>query len=179
MSISGGTGFEADKFKIIAQRVNSGEKPTSDGWRIIDFTSEINNHTTGTTINPLNLENTTYTITKNKYNVAPSYLLHDYINIPTSSETNLLQFGDENLLFCNIEAAGAVRKWRTKFNIVVPPTQFNTTTNPTWPNSGQNVHISEVGIYSNGGDLVAIGKMNLPIEKNNTTTVIIEIAFDL
>jgi hypothetical protein len=34
-------------------------------------------------------------------------------------------------------------------------------------------------IYSNGGDLVAIGKMNLPIEKNNTTTVIIEIAFDL
>ena len=32
---------------------------------------------------------------------------------------------------------------------------------------------------STGGDLVAIGKMNLPIEKNNTTTVIIEIAFDL
>jgi hypothetical protein len=71
------------------------------------------------------------------------------------------------------------RKWRTKFNIVVPPTQFNTTTNLTWPNSGQNVHISEVGIYSTGGELVAIGKLNLPIEKSNTTTVIIEIAFDL
>lgn len=179
MTISGGTGFEADKFKIIAQRVNSGEKPISNAWKIMDFTSDIVNHTTGTTINPLNLENTTFTINTNKYSAAPTYLLHDYINIPTTGEPNLLQFGDENLLFCNIEAAGSVRKWRTKFNIVVPPTQFNTTTNPTWPNSGQNVHISEVGIYSNGGDLVAIGKMNLPIEKNNTTTVIIEIAFDL
>ena len=106
-------------------------------------------------------------------------MLHDYINIPTSVEPNLLQFGDENFFFGNIESAGLTKKWRTKFNIVVPPTQFNTTTNPTWANSGQNPHISEVGIYSSSGDLVAIGKMNLPIEKNNTTTVIIEIAFDL
>lgn len=179
MTISGGTGFEANNFKIIAQRVSSGEKPVSDSWRIIDFTNEIDGHITGSTINPLNLENTTYTITKAKYNASSNYLLHDYINIPTSAEPNLLQFGDENFFFGNIESAGLTKKWRTKFNIVVPPTQFNTTTNPTWVNSGQNPHISEVGIYSSSGDLVAIGKMNLPIEKNNTTTVIIEIAFDL
>jgi hypothetical protein len=179
MTVSGGTGFEADKFKIIAQRVSTGEKPTSDGWREMDFTSEINNHTTGTTINPTNLENTTFTITKAKYNASSQYLLHNYINIPTTVENGLLQFGDENFFFGTLESAGVTTKWRTKFNIVVPPTQFNTSTNPTWLNSGQNVHISEVGIYSTGGDLVAIGKMNLPIEKNNTTTVIIEIAFDL
>jgi len=145
----------------------------------MDFTNEITNHTTGSTINPLNLENTTFTITKNKYLNGTNYLLHDYINIPTTLEPNLLQFGDENFFFGNFESAGVSKKWRTKFQIVVPPTQFNTTTNPTWVNSGQNPHISEVGIYSTGGDLVAIGKMNLPIEKNNTTTVIIEIAFDL
>ena len=179
MSVSGGTGFEADSFKIIAQRVSAGEKPTSDGWKIMDLTSEITNHTTGTTINPTNLENTTFTITKDKYLNGINYLLHDYINIPTTSEPNLLQFGDENFFFGNFESAGVSKQWRTKFQIVVPPTQFNTTTNLTWLNSGQNPHISEVGIYSTGGDLVAIGKMNLPIEKNNTTTVIIEIAFDL
>ena len=179
MSLSGGTGFEADSFKIIAQRVSTGEKPTSDGWRIMDFTSDIDSHTTGTTINPINLENTTFTITKAKYNASGAYLLHDFINIPTSVEPNILQFGDENFFFGTMEAAGLTKKWRTKFNIVVPPTQFNTSTNPTWVNSGQNPHISSVGIYSTGGDLVAIGKMNLPIEKNNTTTVIIDIAFDL
>ncbi len=179
MSLSGDTGFKADSFKIIAQRVTSGEKPTSDGWRIMDFTSDITGHVTGTTINPLSLENTTFTITSNKYSTSSAYILHDYINIPTTAETNLLQFGDENFFYGNMSSAGVTRKWRTKFNIVVPPTQFNTTNNPTWLGSGQNVHISEVGIYSVGGDLVAIGKMNLPIEKNNTTTVILEIAFDL
>lgn len=180
MTVSGGTGFEADKFYIIAQRVSSGTKPTSDGWVIMDYTNQISNHTTGTTINPLNLENTTFTINKSTYiSGSTSFLLDNYINIPMLVEPNLLQFGDENFFFGNVMAAGLTRKWRTKFNIVVPPTLFNTTTNPTWLNSGQNVHISEVGIYGTGGDLVAIGKMNLPIEKSNTTTVIIEIAFDL
>lgn len=180
MMVSGGTGFNADKFYIIAQRVTTGTKPTSDGWFIMDYTNKINNHITGTTINPINLENTTFTIDNTSYiSGATPFVLHDYLNIPTTSEPNLLQFGDENFFFGNIEAAGSVRKWRTKFNIVVPPTLFNTTTNPTWFASGQNVHISEVGIYGTSGDLVAIGKLNLPIEKNNTTTVIIEIAFDL
>jgi hypothetical protein len=180
MTISGGTGFEADKFYIIAQRVSSGDKPTPEDWVIMDYTNQISNHITGTTINPLNLENTTFTINQNMYvSGSTSFLLDNYINIPTSLEPNLLQFGDENFFFGDVIAAGMTRKWRTKFNIVVPPTQFNTTTNLTWPNSGQNVHISEVGIYSTGGELVAIGKLNLPIEKSNTTTVIIEIAFDL
>lgn len=179
MSVSGGTGFEADSFKVIVQRVTAGEKPTPENWRIIDFTSDIDSHVTGTTINPINLENTTFTITATDYAGASTYDIHDYINIPTTFEPSLLQFGDENFFFGTMESAGVTTKWRTKFNILVPPTQFNTTTNPTWANSGQNVHISEVGIYSTGGDLVAIGKMNLPIEKNNTTTVIIEIAFDL
>jgi hypothetical protein len=180
MTTSGGTGFEADNFYIIAQRVSSGDKPTPEDWVIMDYTNQITNHVSGTTINPINLENTTFTINVNTYvSGSTNFILHDYINIPNNIEPNLLQFGDENFFFGNVIAAGMTRKWRTKFNIVVPPTQFNTSTNLTWPNSGQNVHISEVGIYSTSGDLVAIGKLNLPIEKSNTTTVIIEIAFDL
>lgn len=179
MTFSGGTGFEADKFKIIAQRVSEGDRPLPEAWVVMDFTSDIVGHTTGTTINPVNLENSTYTITTSKYVAGTPYSLHDYINIPTTLENSLLQFGDENFFFGTVKSSGTTSKWRTKFNIVVAPTQFNTSTNQTWVDSGQNVHISEVGIYSTGGDLVAIGKMNLPIEKNNTTTVIIEIAFDL
>ena len=48
----------------------------------------------------------------------------------------------------------------------------------TYDGSGKNIHISEVGIYS-GSDMVAVGKMNLPIEKAPSTTIIIEMAFDL
>jgi hypothetical protein len=180
MTVSGGTGFEADKLYLIAQRVSSGEKPVSDGWVIMDYTNQINGQVVGDTINPLNLENTTFTINKNMYlSASTQYIVNNYLTVPTTIQQNLLQFGDENFFFGNVSSAGTTRKWRTKFNIVVPPTLFNSTTNPTWFNSGQNVHISEVGIYSTGGELVAIGKLNLPIEKNNTTTVIIEIAFDL
>jgi hypothetical protein len=179
MTTSGGTGFYADRFYIIAQRVTSGSLPTATGWRIMDYTSSIGSHTVGNRIDPKNLENSTYLITKSSYNSGTTYNLHDFINIPTLLEPEILQFGDEAFFHGNVCADGLTRKYRTKFNLVVPPNQFNTTTNLTWPNSGQNVHISEVGIYSNTGELVAVGKLNVPIEKSNNTTITIEIAFDL
>jgi hypothetical protein len=61
---------------------------------------------------------------------------------------------------------------------VIPPNQFNFSQNPTYPGSGQNVHISELGIYDSNGNLVAIGKFITPIEKTNVTTIILEIALD-
>jgi hypothetical protein len=95
-----------------------------------------------------------------------------------TTEPNLLQFGDESFFYGNVKLKGVSNKYRTKFDFTIPPTEFNTSVNPTYPNSGQNIHISEVGVYS-GNDLVAIGKMNLPIEKTPNSTVIIEMAFDL
>ena len=56
--------------------------------------------------------------------------------------------------------------------------QFNNSTNPTFVNSGKNVHISELGVYDNVGNLVAIGKFITPIEKTNVTTIILEVALD-
>ncbi len=178
-TLSGGTGWYADELYILAQRVTSGDLPQASDWKIIDYTSSIDSHTVGNRIDPINIENTTFTITKALYSAAPTYVLHDYINIPIIAETDLLQFGDEQFFYGNLGAYGITTKYRTKFNITVPPNQFNTSTNPTWAGSGQNVHISEIGIYSNNGELVASGKMNLPIEKSNSTTTIIEIAFDL
>jgi hypothetical protein len=178
MVISGGTGWYADKFYVLVQRKPVGQNPEPNEWRIIDMTSSINGHTVGNRIDPQNLENTTFTITNTLYSGATIYNLHDFINIPETSETNLLQFGDETLFYGNVLTKGQTTKYRTKFNFTIEPTKFNKSVNPTYENSGQNIHISEVGVYS-GTDLVAIGKMNLPIEKKPETTVIIEMAFDL
>jgi hypothetical protein len=178
MSVSGGTGWYADRLYLLVQRKPLGQNPEPDEWRIIDVTSSINLHTPGNRINPINLENTTFTITNTLYSGATIYNLHDYINIAETSETNLLQFGDESFFYGNVITKGLTTKYRTKFNFTIEPTKFNKSVNPTYENSGQNIHISEVGVYS-GTDLVAIGKMNLPIEKKPETTVIIEMAFDL
>lgn len=178
MTTSGGTGWYADEFYILAQRVALGSNPNPSGWRIMDYTSDIDNHTLGDRIDPMNMDNSIFRITNSRYNSGTTYNLHDYINIPTTSETDLLQFGDESLFYGNVRTKGITTKYRTKFDFTISPVQFNTSSNPTYDGSGQNVHISEVGVYS-GSDMVAVGKMNLPIEKTPGTTVIIEMAFDL
>ena len=180
-----GTGWYADEFIILVQKVVEGEYPNPNEWYAIDFTSEINNgtHVVGDKIDPLDLEASTFVITKSLYDTAKAnsdrYEIHDYINIPTTSETDVLQFGDENFFYGNVTSSGITNKYRTKFNFVVPPTQWNTSNNPTWKDSGQNPHISEVIIQDRDGNVVAVGKENLPIEKTNNTTIIIEIAFDM
>lgn len=185
MDYSGGTGWYADEFIILVQKVSEGQAPTPNGWYAIDFTAEIGNgtHVVGNKIDPADLENTTFVITKSLYQTAQTnvdkYDIHDYINIPTTAESSILQFGDENFFFGNVCASGITNKYRTKFNFVVPPTQWNTTNNPTWSGSGQYPHISEVIIYDRDGNVVAVGKENLPIEKDPNTTIIIEIAFDM
>lgn len=179
MKFSGGTGWYADKFELLVQRVPSGTLPNPANWKKIDYTALIDSHTVGTRINPINLENTTYTITENLYtNSGTTFNLHDYINIPEIGETDILQFGDEYFFHGNLTAKGLNTKFRTLFNFTIPPNQYNNSTNPTYAGSGQNVHISELGVYDNTGNLVAIGKFITPIEKTNVTTVILEVALD-
>lgn len=178
MSVTGGTGWYADELYILAQRTALDVNPSPENWVMMNYTANIDGHTVGDRIDPINLENTVFNITNADYISGTTYNLHDWINIPEVSETSLLQFGDESLYYGNVCTKGVTTKYRTKFNFTISPVQFNTSINPTFDGSGQNVHISEVGIYS-GSELVAIGKMNLPIEKTPGTTVIIEMAFDL
>lgn len=179
MMVSGGTGWYADTFKVLVQKVTLGTDPDPVNWVEIDYTGSINGHVVGTKINPINLENTTFTITEDLYtNSGSTFNLHNYINISEIGETNVLQFGDEKFFHGNLEASGLIRKYRTQFDFVIPPNQFNFSQNPTYENSGRNVHISELGIYDSNGNLVVIGKFITPIEKTNTTTIILEIALD-
>lgn len=187
MKVSGGTGWYADKFYILAQKVgpdinnpNQWAEPTPNGWKLMDYTSDIVGHTPGTRINPINLENTTFNISQTDYTNGTNYVLNDFIKIPTSAESEYLQFGDERFMFGNMEAIGVTDKYRTKFIFTIPPTDFNTSTNPTWDATIQpNVHIDEVCVYDVNKKLVAVGKMNLPIEKVPNATIIIEVSFDL
>jgi len=179
MKVSGGTGWYADKFYILAQRQQVGTLPDPTQWKLIDLTSEINGHTVGNRINPLNIESTTFSLTNSKYVGGTTYVLNDFIKIPQTNEWDALQFGDERFFYGNVEAVGVTTKYRTKFVFNVPPTMFNWSNNPTWKNSNQKVHINEVGVYDVNKKLVAIGKMNFPIEMASNATIIIEISFDL
>lgn len=179
MDFSGGTGWYADTFELLVQRVPSGTSPDPAGWVRIDYTNSINGHSVGDRIDPLDLESTSYTVTEDLYtNSGTTFNLNDYINIPEIGEPDILQFGDEYFLHGNLTTKGVNTTYRTLFNFTIPPNQYNTTSNPTHPNSGRNVHISELGVYDSLGDLVALGKFITPIEKTNVTTIILEVALD-
>lgn len=179
LTATGSTGWYADEFIVVAQRVTTGEKPVANGWKEIDVTSQILNHTVGNKIDPSDLEATTFILTKSSYMSASTYYIANYVDVPTLSEPNKLQFGDERFFYGNVSSQGITNKYRTKFNFTIPPSLWNTSNNPTWNGSGQNPHISEVVIQDNLGNVVAVGKHTLPIEKTNNTTIIIEIAFDM
>jgi len=179
MKVSGGTGWYADKFYALVQKTTIDSPPDPNGWVLIDFTSDIVGHTLGNRIDPANLVNSTFEVTATNYASATPYDLNDFIKIPGIGEPEYLQFGDERFLYGNIESTGVTNRYRTKFVFTVPPTQFNWSTNPTWAGSNEYTHINEVCVYDVNKTLVAIGKMNLPIEKVPNATIIIEIAFDL
>lgn len=183
-SFSGGTGLTFNKFSILTQKVSTTtDRPVSTSWKKYDFTSKLNNYSTwsGTTIPSSAFDSQIYSIDNNIVTGGTTFDLHDIIDIPTTAQTDKLQFGDEVFFYGNIKTDIEATVFRTKFVLSLAFNEYNTSINPTWEDTTQNVHVTEVGIYSNqnGQDvLVAVGKLNYPFEKNNTQTRVIELSID-
>ena len=153
-------------------------------WRFIDVTSGLTNYasTSGTSINPDDLDQSSnqkvFNITKELYdtNSGNTYVLNNYITIPTSTQPDKLNFGDEVFFFGNIETDIQAISYKTKFVLPLGGNSFNSSINPTWTSG--SVWVSEVGIYDLQKNLVAIGKINKPIEKKVGKVVILELEID-
>ncbi len=175
-----GTGFNGNKFIVLAQKTAIGDRPIANQWKAFDYTSRIDQYSTwsGTTIPPANFENTApFRIDNNAYTGATTFNLADYITIPTNAQPNNLQFGDEVFFYGNVKTNIEATVFKTKmlFNLMFP--QFNTTTNPTWDGI-ESIYISEVGIYSANNELVAVAKLSYPIQKTNAQVRMIELSID-
>lgn len=179
MMVTGGTGWYSDEFYILAQRQPLGTYPDPTQWTLMNYTSGITNHIAGNRIDSTNLESTTFLVTNTDYINGVNYDLSNFIKIPQIAETDYLQFGDERFFFGNIEATALRTRYRTQFVITVPPNLYNTSINPTWANSNQRVHITDLGIYDVNKNLVAMGKFNLPIDKVPNVTLILQATIDI
>ena len=74
-------GYIADMFCIIIQQVETGQQPDPTLWKIIDFTSQIPNHTVGDLIDPANLRGTRFIITSDEYYNADMYDLTEFLPV--------------------------------------------------------------------------------------------------
>jgi len=183
LSISGGTGFTANKIYMLLQRVDNSlfenleeVKPKSDMWKKFDVTDQIINYS-GDSISPIDLVSNVFSVPLNTYDTDGDEYNLEYLNYPPIDSNNNLSFGDEELFLGNVETEIEASVYTTDLAINLPLNEYNSTTNPTW-NGESDVYITEVGIYNDDMELIAIGKFNNPIKKNSTISRTIVFAID-
>ena len=169
-----GTGFTATRLNILAQVVDgisdSGLTITPDagGWFKVDVTNQLPpSHTLGNSISKAELLASNFIVDFSDLTSPNEYTL-DYLNYPYApQDEDLMGYGEEAFFFGTVRTDISATVYTTDISINLQLNEYNSTTNPTW-DGVESVAISEVGIYDDDNNLVAIGKLNHPITKDST-----------
>jgi hypothetical protein len=177
-----GTGFNANKFYILAQKVTFGTEPNPAGWVLIDYTPKLNDYDWGDTTIPISaLTGRIYPLTNVDYTGGTPYDITQFIGtLPTSSNwssTPQLGFGEESIFLGNVNTNIQATVYKTSFKQTLGFTNYNSSINPTWA-SGDDVYITEAAIYDTFDELVAVGKLNNPVKKNTNKLFTVELDMD-
>jgi hypothetical protein len=81
-------------------------------------------------------------------------------------------------LLGNINSDIKALVYRTKIIQKLNFNQYNTSNNPTFDSTQDDVYVTEAGIYDDNKNLVAIGKLNTPIKKNGNKLFTLELDMD-
>ena len=176
MNIDGVTGFVAEEFYVIAQKVTTGEYPNPNLWREIDFTSQLSGYTIGGYIDPQGLYQSTFTITSDLYDNASIHDMGSVLYIPTLGSSGGLNFGDEYYFYGNIETDIQATIYEMKYRINLPSGMFVNSSNPSWNNS-LTPHFNEIGLYDSDNDLIFISKMQRPTQRSGIQQIMIKYDF--
>ena len=187
---TGGTsfpeGYMANKIHALVQIVsNSGfttfneVKPDSTLWKQLDITNQITVGYSGF-LTPTNITSVVFKIPLLDYtgSTYSAYTLQ-YLNYPSSGQIDEMVFGDATYFFGNVATSIKADVYTTDISINLPLAEFNSTSNLTWDSNA--VYISEIGLYAeidNVKYLVAIGKLNDPVAKDESIARTIVFALD-
>lgn len=169
-------GFQANEFKIIAQKVVCGQRPSPSAWRIIDYTAAVTGGTGGSYILPSDMVANTFVITKDLYDSAPFYDLGQYMSIPTLAQPDILNFGDEYFFYGNLETDIQATIYEMRYLCNLTYNQFNNTSNPSWT-SGTTAYITEIGLYDENKNLIVISKLQSPQIRQGIQQFLIKLDF--
>ncbi len=170
-------GFVANKIYALVQRVeNITSLPSSDSWKYIDVTSQING-----VFNKQNLLNTTFTINYSEYSGATSFNLETHMTsvnsdyLGTTSSTTQPQFGDEQPFPGSIKLVRATDIEQMNFLINLPSNAFVTSQNPTC--SSCTPVITEVQLLDSNKEPLVVAKAPLPIKRLGTQVLSVKLDF--
>ncbi len=178
-----GTGFNVNKFYVLAQLVDINTFPNPKTWRLIDYTGNLPDVTnwTATTMPVTALTSGFNTLTKSQYTAATIYNIENWIGtLPTNFNyltTPQLGFGEESILLGNINTNIKATVFKTKISHTLGFSNYNTSNNPTW-DVDDDIYVTEAAIYDQNNSLVAVGKINNPVKKNTNKLFTVELDMD-
>lgn len=171
------TGFYANKFEIICQKVDGDGRPTSSEWKKIDFTDQLSASTVNGFITQSGLTNNTFVITKELYDSAPVYDLNDNIPLtPVGFNGTSLNFGDEYYFYGSLETDIQATIYEMRYKINLGQSEFQATSNPTWTH-GNKSYVTEIGLYDSDKTLMIISKLQSPVLRQGIQQFLVKIDF--
>jgi hypothetical protein len=170
------TGYTADKFYILLKKTVSGDTYNPSGWTIYDMTSSVRNQIVGLPIVGSNLNSSKIRLSWSALTYGNQF---NIVNFMSGNTTNsILQLGDEEFLYGNVSSDIGATVYQTNLLCVIDENAFNRSVNPTFNVYTGTPYVSEVGIYSDDRDLVAIAKLATPIIKSRQNSTIYQISLD-
>lgn len=168
-------GFYADTFQIICQKVDGNGRPEPTEWKIIDYTDQLSGSTINGYLTEEGLTGTTFVITQDLYDEADTYVLTDYIDLPSGTTTNL-NFGDEYYFYGNLDTDIQATIYEMRYKINLGQSEFLASSNPTWENT-KKVHLSEIGLYDSDKTLMIVSKLQSPYPRNGIQQFVVKFDF--
>lgn len=169
-SASKDSGFSAPRLVLLFQFTAPGAPSVHDRWVELDFTPSLQGVTNLNCLSPESLSARIYRVGGEDMIQAisdASDLTTPYYNLNYLSTTgdNIMTFGEEVFLLGNVKVDIQAISYKTRFTILLGNGEFSASRNPSWT-LGAPVFISEVGIYDDLANLVAIGKLSHPLRKD-------------
>jgi hypothetical protein len=170
-------GYFATNIEVICQLVTTGNRPTSQGWRIIDFTDVISATTSNGYLTQSGLTGTTFVITPDLYNSAPNYNLNNYISLTELGQTGqTLNFGDEYYFYGSLETDIQATIYEMKYKVNLSNAEFLNSSNPTWT-QGNPLYITEIALLDRNKDVMVVSKLQSPVLRQGIQQFVVKLDF--
>jgi hypothetical protein len=173
-------GWYAGEFWVLAQKTNTTDRPDPSAWRAIDFTQVLDDNGSidvDDFIAPSGMTSVNFTISQTNYDAAPLYDITDQIVVKMPGENDLqMNFGDETFFNGILKTDIQSTIYEMRYLVNLPSNQFVTSTNPTW-SEGVDTYMTEVGLYDNDKNLLALGKFQSPQSREGVQQVVVKLDF--
>lgn len=175
-----GLGFYFHRIKVLYQIVDNGQKPSSNNWLQIDYTTNYLVDLIGNTLNPLKIEDqnsqlTGFFINQAKVSSATAYNA-SVLGIPDENCPDKMGFGCETVFLGNLKIEAGACVYKSILELELDSDVFIKSTNPSWGN--EPVKLSEIGIYDKDYNLVWYNSLFEQIEIAENSKTLFEIQMD-